>query len=220
MKAMILAAGNGTRLLPLTEKTSKCLLKLGEHSLIEYHLYALAKAGVHEVVINAAKWAKQIQAALGDGSRYGLSIQYSIEETPLETGGGIRHAIGLLGAEPFLVVNADVWTDYPFEQLIKYHHSPLHLVMVNNPEHVPKGDYAIIDGHLQEAESERVTYSGIGIYHPNLFSDITDAAFPLKRVIDNAIKKNQAFGNVYQGTWIDVGTPARYHDLLKTINTN
>ncbi|MCW5588519.1 MAG: nucleotidyltransferase family protein [Legionellales bacterium] len=216
MKAMILAAGHGKRMLPLTEHTAKCLLKIGKKSLIEYHLEALARAGIKEIIINVAKWASQIQTALGDGSRYGVTIEYSYEgEEPLETGGGILHALPLIGDDPFLVISADIWTDFPFARLITAHQSPLHLIVVPNPPHHPRGDFQLIAGKLSSGEQSRYTYANIGIYHPDLFREWQKSSFPLVEIIRTAMNQQYAYGELYNGTWIDVGTPQRYDALQR-----
>jgi N-acetyl-alpha-D-muramate 1-phosphate uridylyltransferase len=213
MKAMILAAGRGERMRPLTDNTPKPLLSVGGHHLIEYHLQALAKAGFETVVINHAHLGEQIEAALGDGSRYGLSIAYSPEGTALETGGGIFNALPLLGDEPFLVVNGDVWTDYPFERLKIQSLQLAHLVLVDNPPQHTKGDFALLDGRVSETEGERLTFSGIGIYRAELLAGCKPGAFPLAPILRRAMAAGQVSGEYYQGRWFDVGTPERLKQL-------
>jgi MurNAc alpha-1-phosphate uridylyltransferase len=215
MKAMLLAAGKGTRMLPLTATTPKPLLKAGGRTLIEHQILKLKAAGFTEVVINHAWLGAQIEAALGDGSALGVNISWSREGEPLETAGGILRALPLLGAEPFALVNADIWTDYTFAQL----HAALaandlvHLVLVPNPEHHPRGDFALAAGRLGQAQSpaqaQRYTYSGIAVFHPQLFAGMNDGKAPLLPVLQKAIGLGRASGEVFTGDWIDVGTPQR-----------
>jgi len=213
MKAMILAAGRGERMRPLTDNTPKPLLQAGGHTLIDYHLQALAKAGFESVVINHAHLGEKLEQALGDGSRYGLSIHYSAEGTPLETGGGIFHALPLLGDGPFLVVNGDVWTDYPLERLKTQSVQLAHLVLVGNPPQHPKGDFALQEGRVSETEGERLTFAGIGLYRPELFAGCKPGAFPLAPILRRAIAADQVSGEHYDGRWFDIGTPERLTQL-------
>ena len=214
MKAMILAAGRGERMRPLTDDTPKPLLKAGGKALIEYHVEALAAAGFTELVINHAHLGGQIEAFLGDGDRYGLSILYSPEpEGALETGGGIRHALPLLGEAPFVVVNADVWTDFPFRRLRFEPPGLAHLVLVDNPPHHPAGDFVLHEGVVTDAGEPRLTFSGIGLYRPELFADQPDAAFPLAPLLRNAMQRGAVSGEHYTGRWVDVGTPGRLQQL-------
>ncbi len=213
MKAMILAAGRGERMRPLTDNTPKPLLRVGGAYLIEYHLRALAKAGFETVVINHAHLGEQIEQALGDGSRYGLSIIYSPEGSALETGGGIFRALPLLGDEPFLVVNGDVWTDYPFERLKIQPLQLAHLILVDNPPQHTKGDFALQEGRVTETEGERLTFSGIGIYRPELLAGCKPGAFPLAPILRRAMAAGQVSGERYQGRWFDIGTPERLAQL-------
>jgi N-acetyl-alpha-D-muramate 1-phosphate uridylyltransferase len=213
MKAMILAAGRGERMRPLTDNTPKPLLQAGGHTLIDYHLQALAKAGFESVVINHAHLGEKLEQALGDGSRYGLSIHYSAEGTPLETGGGIFHALPLLGDGPFLVVNGDVWTDYPLERLKTQSVQLAHLVLVGNPPQHPKGDFALQEGRVSETEGERLTFAGVGLYRPELFAGCKPGAFPLAPILRRAIAADQVSGEHYDGRWFDIGTPERLTQL-------
>jgi N-acetyl-alpha-D-muramate 1-phosphate uridylyltransferase len=213
MKAMILAAGRGERMRPLTDNTPKPLLRVGGDYLIEYHLRALAKAGFETVVINHAHLGEQIEEALGDGSRYGLSITYSPEGSALETGGGIFHALPLLGEEPFLVVNGDIWTDFPLERLKIQSLQLAHLVLVDNPPQHTKGDFALQEGRVSETEGDRFTFSGIGIYRPELFAGCKPGAFPLAPILRRAMAAGQVSGEHYQGRWYDIGTPERLAQL-------
>jgi len=212
MKAMILAAGLGRRMLPLTEHTPKPLLKVGGRCLIEYHLLRLREAGVQEVVINHAYLGAQIERVLGDGSRYGVSIQYSPEPERLETGGGIFQALPWLGRS-FIVVNADVWTDYAFAQLHKPLEGLAHLVLIDNPAHNQQGDFALKQGFVHTQGDQYYTFSGIGVYHADLFQHCQAGAFPLAPILRRAMDQQRVSGEVYPGQWVDVGTPERLHQL-------
>ncbi len=214
MKAMILAAGRGERMRPLTDDTPKPLLKAGGKALIEYHVEALAAAGFTELVINHAHLGGQIEAFLGDGDRYGLSIVYSPEpEGALETGGGIRHALPLLGEAPFVVVNADIWTDFAFRRLRFEPPGLAHLVLVDNPPHHAAGDFALREGVVTDAGEPRLTFSGIGLYRPELFAEQPDAAFPLAPLLRNAMQRGAVSGEHHAGRWLDAGTPERLRQL-------
>jgi MurNAc alpha-1-phosphate uridylyltransferase len=215
MRAMILAAGRGERMRPLTDHAPKCLLQVGGRALIEWHLDKLARAGCREVVINHAWLGEQIEAQLGDGSRFGLRIQYSAETLALETAGGIATALPLLGPAPFLVVNADTFTALDFGALI-LRTPPLarealaHLLLVDNPAHHPNGDFALHLGQVLADGHPRLTYSGIGIYSPALFSAVaagTRAA--LAPLLRQAMRQGQITGEHFHGLWMDVGTPER-----------
>lgn len=211
MKAMILAAGKGERMRPLTLTTPKPLVRAGGVPLIEYHLRALAAAGFTDIVINHAWLGQQIEDYLGDGSRYGVSIQYSPEGEPLETGGGIFRALPLLGDETFVVVNGDIWTDYDFSML----HQPMvglaHLVLANNPAHHPGGDFQLIDGQVRDAQPDgaTLTYSGIAVLHPRLFEGCTAGAFKLAPLLRAAMAIGKVSGERLNGQWVDVGTHER-----------
>ena len=216
MKAMILAAGRGERMRPLTDHTPKPLLKVGGKPLIVWHLERLAKAGFKEVVINHAHLGEQIEQALGDGSQWGLDIQYSPEKIALETAGGIANALPLLGSSPFLVVNGDTFTEINFADLTNVlqanHHA--HLVLVNNPPQHPNGDFAIEDGWLKNTGAQMLTFSGVGVYHPDLFAGITlGEAAKLAPLIRNAIAESKATAEHFEGVWHDIGTPERLSAL-------
>ena len=210
MKAMILAAGRGERLRPLTDRTPKPLLEVRGKPLIAWHLEALARAGVREVVINLAWLGEQIRSRLGAGERFGLELHYS-EEPPgaLETGGGIRQALPLLGAEPFIVVNGDIHTDFDFSSLRPAAHSLAHLVLVPNPVQHPRGDFALVGADLRESGEPRLTYSGIGVYRPELFAACAPGRFPLLPLLRQAIAAGRLQGECYDGHWTDVGTAER-----------
>ncbi|WP_122506051.1 N-acetylmuramate alpha-1-phosphate uridylyltransferase MurU [Pseudomonas atacamensis] len=211
MKAMILAAGKGERMRPLTLTTPKPLVRAAGVPLIEYHLRALAAAGFNEIVINHAWLGQQIEDHLGDGSRFGLSIQYSPEGEPLETGGGIFRALSLLGDDAFLVVNGDIWTDYDFSVLHQPINGLAHLVLADNPAHHPNGDFTLIDGKVQDGEPDQqtLTYSGIAVLHPQLFDGCSDGAFKLAPLLRNVMAKGEVTGERLKGHWVDVGTYER-----------
>ena len=216
MKAMILAAGRGERMRPLTDHTPKPLLKVGGKPLIVWHLERLAKAGFKEVVINHAHLGGQIEQALGDGSQWGVHIQYSPEITALETAGGIANALPLLGAEPFLVVNGDTFTEVDFGVLTHalQANNHAHLVLVNNPPQHPNGDFAIEAGKLKNTGEKMLTFSGVGVYHPDLFASVMRGEpAKLAPLLRQAIAENKATAEYYQGVWHDIGTPDRLNML-------
>jgi MurNAc alpha-1-phosphate uridylyltransferase len=221
MKAMILAAGLGARLRPLTNSIPKPMLKIAGKPLLEYHLERLSDAGITEIVINISWLADQIEDYFSDGSDFGVNINWSHEDIPLETGGGIFNALPVLGSAPFLLISGDVWTDFPIETLlIKPIESKnlAHLVLVDNPEHNLMGDFSL-DHNRVGFGAERHTYSGISILSPELFNDI-DAqknVFPLRNVLRPAILSNRISGTLYSGEWCDVGTLQRYNKLHKQI---
>ncbi|HEX5515013.1 MAG TPA: nucleotidyltransferase family protein [Gammaproteobacteria bacterium] len=215
--AMILAAGRGERMRPLTDHTPKPLLPVAGRPLIEYHIAALAEAGFRRIVINVAWLGQQIVAALGAGERFGVELQYSREEpAALETAGGIRRALPLLGTAPFVVVNGDIWTDFPLTTLP----APAglaHLVLVDNPPHHEHGDFALEGERVIDGASGRLTFSGIGVYRPELFAHLPDGARPLAPLLREAIARGQVSGQHYRGQWVDVGTPARLKELEKML---
>ena len=218
MKAMILAAGRGDRMRPLTDATPKPLLRIGGQMLLERQVHALAKAGIRQLVINHAHLGEQIVKALGDGSAYGVEIAYSPEpETALETGGGIFNALPLLGTEPFLVVNADIWTDYPFAGLPAGIDGLAHLAMVANPAHHPGGDFSLSGGQLAQRGPAMLTFGGIGVYRPELFAGCTPGAFPLAPLLRTAMDAGQVSGEQYTGRWFDVGTPERLDAINRVV---
>jgi MurNAc alpha-1-phosphate uridylyltransferase len=210
MKAIILSAGRGERMRPLTDATPKALLRVGGKALIEYHLEALAAAGVTDVVINLAWLGEQLRASLGNGSRYGVAIEYSDEgEAALETGGGIAHALALLGQQPFWVVNGDVHTDFSFADMNLADADLGSLVLVPNPEHNPAGDFGLQAQRVVNVAEQMYTYSGIGLFRPELFTDCGAGAFPLAPILRAAADRDALAGQLYDDLWIDVGTPAR-----------
>jgi len=207
---MILAAGRGDRLRPLTDTIPKPLIQVGPHALIEHHLLRLASAGLTDIVINLGWLGEQISDRLGDGSRYGVGIRYS-QEPPgaLETAGGIRHALAQLGDQPFLVVSADVVTDFPFDLLIDFEPVGLgHLVLVDNPPHHPEGDFGLERAQVNR-NLPRYTFSGIGVFQAHWFQDLKPGPRPLRPLFERAIDQGQLTGQHYDGLWLDVGTPDR-----------
>ncbi len=215
MKAMILAAGKGERMRPLTLHTPKPLIPVAGQPLIEYHLRALAAAGFREVVINHAWLGQQIEDHLGDGSQFGLRIVYSPEGEPLETGGGIHKALPLLGDEPFLVVNGDVWTDYDFRAIPRHITGLAHLVMIDNPAHHRAGDFTLRDGQLSDARpgAATLTYSGIAVLAPALFAGCQAGAFKLAPLLRDAMAAGRVSGEHFRGHWVDVGTHERLAEV-------
>jgi MurNAc alpha-1-phosphate uridylyltransferase len=231
MKAMILAAGRGERMRPLTDRLPKPLLKIAGKSLIEYHIEALVSAGVTDIIINHAWLGAKIEAQLGDGACYGAKICYSHESQALETAGGIKQALAFFSGEPFIVVNGDVFSDYPFTQLIDKSECLLslrdsyqaYLVLVNNPEHHPEGDFYCIESCVFDQYSntvlekksvvKRYTYSGIACYHPDFFTSMGTGKHALAPMLREAMGQGQVMGEVYKGKWWDIGTPQRLEEL-------
>ena len=218
MKAMILAAGKGERLRPLTLHTPKPLVPVGGVPLIEYHIRALAAAGFRELVINHAWLGAQIEAYLGDGARFGVQIAYSAEGEPLETGGGIHRALPLLGDDPFLLVNGDIWTDYDFAALRRAPQGLAHLVLVDNPAHHPEGDFCLQDGRAApRGAQDGLTYSGIAVLDPGLFAGCRPGAFRLAPLLLEAMGRGQVSGEHFRGRWIDVGTHERLAEVERLL---
>ncbi|MCD6653465.1 MAG: nucleotidyltransferase family protein [Sulfurovum sp.] len=210
MKAMILAAGRGERMRPLTDEMPKPLLEVGGIPLIVWHLERLAHDGFKEIVINIAHLGYRIPKALGDGSQWGVKITYSDEqeEGALESAGGIVKALPLLGEETFLVLNGDIWSDYDFKQDKKLKEGILaHLILVPNPEHNPKGDFALKDGFVTDAKA--YTFSGIGYYSPKFFKDVPYGKNALAPLLRSAMREMKVTGELYEGEWLDIGTPQR-----------
>lgn len=221
MKAMILAAGKGERLRPLTLHTPKPLVRAGGVPLIEHQLQALHRAGFDQLVINHAWLGQQIEDYLGDGSQLGVNIRYSPEGEPLETGGGIFRALPLLGDGPFVIANGDIWTDFDYASL----HGALatgdlvHLVLVDNPGHHACGDFRLRDGRVDDyREGEpSLTYSGIAILHPALFEGCEDGAFKLAPLLRKAMESGRVSGVHHRGRWIDVGTHERLAEVERQL---
>ncbi|RLW55637.1 MAG: mannose-1-phosphate guanylyltransferase [gamma proteobacterium symbiont of Stewartia floridana] len=219
MKAMILAAGRGERMRPLTDSIPKPLLPVAGKPLIVHHIERLAKAGYREIVINHAHLGEMIEERLGQGDQWGVTIDYSAEGQALETGGGIFNALPLLGDSPFLVVNGDIWCDVELAQLTLSPEDLAHLVLVANPVHNPQGDFYLQDKRLSERAGEKLTFSGIGVYDPQLFSDCRAGAFPLAPLIRRAISLGKVSGERHAGEWIDVGTPQRLEKLEQKLDS-
>jgi len=211
---MILAAGRGERMRPLTDFTPKPLLKIKGKALIEYHLEKLALAGFEKIVINHHWLGEQIEIFLGNGDKYGIQIKYSKEINVLETGGGIVQALPLLGKEPFLVVNGDIWCNLDFNEINLNIEKLAHLFLVSNPEHNLKGDFGLENGFV--INEPQFTFSGIGIYHPNLFKDYEIKKLPLAPILRKEILEKNVTGEHFKGQWFDIGTPARL-EMLETM---
>ena len=218
MKAMILAAGHGTRMRPLTDHTPKPLLIVGGKPLIQWHIENLQQAGIEDIVINIAWLGEQIPTVLGDGSNYGVSLHYSDEQSEgaLETAGGIIKALPLLGNEPFLVVNGDVWCNFNYSNASPLKNDDLaHLILVKNPSHNPKGDFSINqdNNRVRDGGENACTFSGIGYYHPDLFKSLNYGKRPLAPILREAMLAGQVSGELYKGDWRDIGTPERLQEL-------
>ncbi|ALG69404.1 NTP transferase domain-containing protein [Beggiatoa leptomitoformis] len=210
MRAMILAAGRGERMRPLTDTCPKPLLQAGGKALIEHHIERLVNAGFTEIIINHAWLGEKIEQTLGDGSHYGATFFYSRETQALETGGGIYQALPLLGNAPFLVVNGDIWCDYPFARFHHFHLQGLaHLVLVDNPIQHPSGDFYLENATVSPQGEPRLTFSGIAYYHPILFKNCTAGKFSIVPLLLEAMKNQQVSGEHYHGKWLDIGTPER-----------
>lgn len=212
MKAIILAAGRGERMRPLTDTVPKPLLKLRGRPIIEWSIERLAWAGIVELVVNHSHLGHMIEAALGDGRKLGVSIRYSPETEALETAGGIANALQLLGSEPFIAVNGDIVCDFDFAALRSRELGGdlAHLVLVGNPEHHLQGDFAIRDGRVHDANGLRHTFSGIGMYRPELFASLHPREKAgLAPLLRSAMERNAVSGEIHYGTWIDLGTPQR-----------
>lgn len=224
MKAMILAAGRGERMRPLTDTVPKPLLPVGGKPLIQYHIEALAAAGVCDIVINLAWQGEMLRHTLGNGARFGVKLVYSDEGSQaLETGGGIFKALPLLGPAPFLVVSGDIWTDYPLAQLLTRLDVPAtaddvaHFVMVPNPEFHTRGDFALRDGRVA-AEGERYTYANLGVFRPGFFAGCSAGCFPLAPLMAAWIARQRVSGELYRGRWHNIGTPAQLAHLDRQLH--
>ena len=219
MKAMILAAGLGNRMRPLTLSTPKPLLCVGSKPLIVWHIEALKAAGIQQIVINTAWLAHKLHEALGDGSAYGVQILWSDEHEPLETAGGIRHALPLLGDEPFLLVNGDIWLAYDFQKLIPKDlgQNLAHLVLVDNPPQHPNGDFAFerdrVNAQVLVEGTEKYTFAGVSLLSPRLFANLPVGKAPLAPLLRQAIAQGLVTAEHHAGAWVDVGTPERLAEL-------
>jgi MurNAc alpha-1-phosphate uridylyltransferase len=210
MRAMILAAGRGERLRPLTDERPKPLLEVGGRPLIEHHLENLSKAGFSDIVINQGHLGNLLRETVGEGERWRVRIHWSDEQPEaLETGGGIVQALALLGPLPFLVINGDVWTDYPLARLRGLKCDWAHLVLIPNPHHHPRGDFSLQGARVVNQGSELHTFAGIGVYHPRLFARCSHGKFPLAPLLREAIDGHVVTGEVYRGAWADIGSVER-----------
>ena len=221
MKVMMLAAGRGERMRPLTDATPKSLLAAGGKPLVVWLIERLAATGYRELVLNHAHLGDLIEAALGDGARFGVRIRYSPEPEALETAGGIANALPLLGRAPFAAVNADLHTHYPFDQLrgVLAADALAHLVLVDNPPHHRGGDFALAGGRLANAGDALLTFSGIGVYRPELFAAIAPGTrAPLAPLLRDAAARGAVTGEHYRGRWVDVGTPERLAALDRELS--
>ncbi|MEE4296522.1 MAG: nucleotidyltransferase family protein [Wenzhouxiangella sp.] len=221
MKAIILAAGRGERLRPLTDQTPKPLIEVGGQPLIAHHLHHLASAGIDQVVINLAWLGQQIRDAVGDGCQFGLQVSYSAEpEGALETAGGIIQALPLLGDEPFVMISADVYCDFSLERLCEMQLNHLgHLVMVDNPSHHPEGDFGLDEGGQLNRGQAALTFSGIALLHPGLFTGWPPGRRALRPVLEKALGAGQLTGEHHTGLWSDIGTIERLDDIRRKIAT-
>jgi len=223
MKVMLLAAGRGERLRPLTDAIPKALVEAGGKPLIAWHLERLARAGFAEAVINVSHLGERIVERIGDGARFGLRISYSPERERLETAGGIANALGLLGREPFLLVNADVYCECDFSKLmkVKLGERLAHLVLVPNPPHRPKGDFSLRDGRVGDEAAPRYTYAGVAVMAPALVRPVTPGEkAPLAPLLYDAAARGLLGGELYEGLWQDVGTIERLAELEKSLREN
>ncbi len=214
MIAMILAAGRGERLRPITESVPKALVEVRGESLLERHLQAVKRAGIETVVINLGWLGEQIVERVGSGAGFGLKVVYSPEgDNILETGGGIHRALPMLGDEPFLVINADIYTDMPLPTQLSGPADDGHLVLVPRPEHRDSGDFALVEQRIRNEGDPLLTFSGVAVYSPDLFADCQPGRFPLAPMLRAAADSDRLGGQVYEGLWRDVGTPERLSEL-------
>lgn len=216
MRVMILAAGRGERMRPLTDDVPKPLLPVAGRPLIEHQLAALSQAGLREIVINLAWRGAMLRAALGDGARFGVRIEYSDEgEQALETGGGIFKALPLLGSEPFLVVSGDIWSDFPFAASASRlaRGDVAHFVLVPNPDFHARGDFGLQGERVTDVPGQRHTYANIGVYRPEFFAGCDAGRFPLAPLMFEWARKGRVSGELYTGRWVNIGTPAQLAQL-------
>jgi MurNAc alpha-1-phosphate uridylyltransferase len=207
MRAMILAAGRGERMGPLTESVPKPLLKINGKYLIEYSIAALAQIGVRDIVINICYQKEMLRAALGSGTSYGVNLEYSEEETALETGGGIFQALPLLGAEPFIVISSDIITSFSLQSLPVEPLGLAHLVLVKNPSYHPQGDFCLVGNRLYYGKGETFTFGNIGVYRPELFTGCKPGKFRLGEILKREILQQNIHGELYTGDWFNIGSP-------------
>lgn len=217
MKVMILAAGRGERLRPLTDHTPKPLLPVADRAMIEYTIDSLVSAGFRDIVINLSHLGDKIRDHLGDGTQFGANIYYSDEgDSALETAGGIQKALPLLGDQAFIVINGDIATDFDYASLSDIKVKLAHLILIPNPEHHERGDFGLNNGIVDQHSSERYTFSGIGIYHPDLFKHCEPGKSRLADLLRQVMDSGQVSGTLFTGFWMDVGTPER----LQTLNNH
>jgi MurNAc alpha-1-phosphate uridylyltransferase len=218
VRAMILAAGSGERMRPLTNKIPKPMLEVNNKPLIQYHVENLVQAGIVDIVINHAVYGDQIETYLGDGKAFGAQIVYSAEgDQPMETAGGIVKALSLLGEAPFLTVNADIWTAFPFQQLVNLSGEITshlaHIILVDNPAHNPEGDFSLSENRVLNEGDPMLTFSGISVFTPEFFKGCASGSKPLAPMIRQAASRGQVSGSHYQGQWRDIGSPERLQEL-------
>ena len=219
MRAMILAAGHGKRMRPLTDHLPKPLLEVGGKPLIVWHIENLKHAGVQDIVINKGWKGFKLPRLLGDGSHWNVNLHYSDEQStgPLETAGGIHHALPLLGSEPFIVVNGDIWSHYPYENLKLAKNDLAHLVLVDNPEHNPTGDFSLKSNRAYDQGKPSLTFSGIGCYRRELFSSLKEEKAALAPLLRIAMQHKKVSGEYFSGDWQDIGTPKRLARLNQSL---
>lgn len=213
MKAMILAAGRGSRLQPITDILPKPLVQVGDKTLIEYHIEALRKIGVQDIIINVSHLAEKIQNFLGDGSRYQVNLHYSVEEEALETGGGVFKALNLLGSDPFILISGDIFTDYDLTLLPKELKGLAHLVLTDNPDFHPEGDFCLKGKSLLNDGPNKLTYASISLIHPDLFKDCQLGKYPIGPLLRTAVNLQQASGEYFNGLWFNVSTLAELNKV-------
>jgi N-acetyl-alpha-D-muramate 1-phosphate uridylyltransferase len=207
MRAMILAAGRGERMGELTQHTPKPLLRVGDYFIIEYAIANCIRAGIHDIVINVFYLAAEIKRALGDGQKYGVRICYSEETERVEVGGGIVQALPLLGHEPFIVMSGDVITDYPLQQLQLKKNMLAHLILVDNPDYHPQGDFGLQNEFIDLTVQPKLTFGNIGLYHPTLFLSHPPGFAVWRTLLLPAIENQQVTGEYFQGRWHNIGNP-------------
>jgi MurNAc alpha-1-phosphate uridylyltransferase len=217
MRGMILAAGRGARMGELTKEVPKPLLRIRDQYLIEYAIRSLVQAGICEIVINISYFAEQIKTAVGDGKRYGAIIRYSEEKERLETGGGIFHALSLLGDQPFVVMSSDIITDFPLETLLSGPTELAHLIMVANPAFNPQGDFGVHEGYADMNANPTLTFANLGVYRSQLFKDCQPGFFRLNQLLFSAIKNKLVTAEPFNGIWYNIGTPTQLKDCQLTL---
>lgn len=220
MKAMILAAGRGERLRPLTDECPKPLLPIDSKPIIEHTITNLVDSGITEIIINLSWKASLIREMLGDGNQFGANLSYSDEGgEALETAGGIQKALSFFEGQPFLVVNGDIYSDYPYSNLLDKPVEHAYLVLVPNPDHHPQGDFGLESNLVVNQTAQQLTFSGIGVYHPVLFESLQPGRHPLGPLLRESIARGKVKGECYSGVWMDIGTVQRYHAVIQWLNT-